>query len=54
MSKRLIDECIRASLEQYFEDLRGTEPAALHAMIRSGEIDHAIVVCAAYHLLTRG
>jgi Fis family transcriptional regulator len=33
MSKRHIDECIRASLEQYFEDLRGTEPTALHAMI---------------------
>jgi ADP-ribose pyrophosphatase len=28
--------------------------AALHAMIRSGEIDHAIVICAAYHLLSRG
>ena len=33
MSKRHIDECIRASLEQYFEDLRGTEPNAVHAMI---------------------
>ena len=35
MSKRHIDECIRASLEQYFEDLRGTEPNAVHAMILS-------------------
>jgi Fis family transcriptional regulator, factor for inversion stimulation protein len=33
MSKKQIDECIRASVEQYFKDLRGTEPARLHAMI---------------------
>ena len=30
MSKRAIDDCIRASVEQYFKDLRGAEPAALH------------------------
>ena len=28
-----IDECIRGALEQYFEDLRGTEPNAVHEMI---------------------
>lgn len=33
MSRKQIDECIRASLEQYFEDLRGTEPHAVHDMI---------------------
>ena len=33
MSKRHIDDCIRASLEQYFKDLRGTEPHSLHDMI---------------------
>jgi Fis family transcriptional regulator, factor for inversion stimulation protein len=33
MSRKRIDECIRASLEQYFEDLRGTEPHAVHEMI---------------------
>ena len=33
MSKKHIDECIRASLEQYFLDLRGTEPHAMHEMI---------------------
>jgi Fis family transcriptional regulator len=33
MSKKHIDECIRASLEQYFEDLRGTEPHEVHDMI---------------------
>jgi Fis family transcriptional regulator len=33
MSKKQIDECIRGALEQYFEDLRGTEPAAVHDMI---------------------
>ena len=33
MSRRQIDECIRAALEQYFEDLRGTEPHAVHELI---------------------
>ena len=33
MSRKQIDECIRASLEQYFKDLRGTEPHAVHDMI---------------------
>ena len=33
MSKKHIDECIRASLEQYFKDLRGAEPHAVHAMV---------------------
>jgi Fis family transcriptional regulator len=28
-----IDECIRSALEQYFEDLRGTEPDGVHQMI---------------------
>ena len=28
-----IDECIRNALEQYFEDLRGTEPDGVHQMI---------------------
>ena len=26
MSKQLIEECVRTSLESYFKDLRGTEP----------------------------
>ena len=29
MSKTAIDDCIRASVEQYFKDLRGAEPGAL-------------------------
>ncbi len=33
MTSKQIDECIRASLAQYFEDLRGTEPHAVHQMI---------------------
>ena len=33
MSRKHIDDCIRTSLEQYFEDLRGTEPHAVHQMI---------------------
>jgi len=33
MSRKKIEECIRASLEQYFRDLRGNEPHSVHAMI---------------------
>ena len=33
MSKKQIDECIRASLEQYFKDLRGAEPQGVHEMV---------------------
>lgn len=33
MSKKSIEECIRDSLEQYFKDLRGTEPHSVHDMI---------------------
>ena len=32
MSKKHIDACVRESLEQYFKDLRGTEPHSLHEM----------------------
>ena len=30
MTKNAIDDCMRASVEQYFKDLRGAEPDALH------------------------
>ena len=33
MSKNHIEECIRASLEEYFKDLRGAEPHSVHAMV---------------------
>jgi Fis family transcriptional regulator len=33
VSKKHIEECIRASLEQYFRDLRGAEPHSVHAMV---------------------
>jgi Fis family transcriptional regulator len=33
MSKKHIEECIRASLDQYFKDLRGAEPHSVHAMV---------------------
>ena len=33
MSKKHIEECVRASLEQYFSDLRGAEPHSIHDMI---------------------
>ena len=35
MSQTQIDRCIRSTLEQYFQDLRGTEPHALHELIIS-------------------
>ena len=33
MSQTQIDRCIRSTLEQYFHDLRGTEPSGVHEMI---------------------
>jgi len=33
MSRKQIDDCIRTTLEQYFKDLRGTEPHGVHEMI---------------------
>lgn len=33
MSKKQIEECIRASLEFYFKDLRGTEPDNMFGMM---------------------
>ena len=35
MSRRQIEECVRDTLERYFEDLRGTDPHAVHEMIMS-------------------
>jgi Fis family transcriptional regulator len=32
MSKKAIDECLRASVEEYFKDLRGAEPNGLHQL----------------------
>ena len=32
-TKRHIEECVRESLESYFKDLRGVEPAAMYEMI---------------------
>ena len=32
MSKKHIDDSIRATLEQYFKDLRGAEPNGLHEL----------------------
>jgi tRNA-dihydrouridine synthase B len=33
VSKKHIDDCIRSSLEQYFKDLHGAEPHAVHDMV---------------------
>ena len=33
MTKRLIDDCIRSTVEQYFADLRGAAPAGLHGLV---------------------
>jgi len=35
MSKKHIEDCIRNSLETYFNDLRGAEPHSVHEMIIS-------------------
>ena len=33
MSKKQIEECIRASLDGYFKDMRGTEPDNMYDMM---------------------
>ena len=33
MSRKRIEDCVRDSLEQYFKDLHGTEPHAVHDMV---------------------
>jgi Fis family transcriptional regulator len=33
MSKKNIEDCVRASLEGYFKDLRGTEPAGVYDLM---------------------
>ena len=33
MSKKNIEECVRETLDQYFKDLRGAEPHAMHDMV---------------------
>jgi hypothetical protein len=33
MSKKLLEESVRTSLEGYFRDLRGTEPGGMHDML---------------------
>lgn len=33
MSKKQIEECVRGSLEGYFQDLRGTEPDGMYDML---------------------
>ena len=35
MSRKNLEDCVRDSLEQYFQDLHGTEPHAVHDMILS-------------------
>lgn len=32
MTRQAIEDCVRHSVEQYFRDLRGVEPAALHEL----------------------
>lgn len=33
MSKQNIEECVRASLESYFQDLDGTDPGGMYDMM---------------------
>ena len=33
MSNKMIEDCVRTSLEGYFKDLRGTEPGGMHDML---------------------
>jgi len=33
MSKKNIEECVRETLDQYFQDLHGAEPHSVHDMV---------------------
>ncbi len=33
MTKKHIEACVRESLEQYFRDLKGSQPHAMHEMV---------------------
>jgi Fis family transcriptional regulator, factor for inversion stimulation protein len=33
MSKKIIEDCVRSSLDAYFRDLDGTEPGGMHEML---------------------
>ncbi|WP_439113700.1 helix-turn-helix domain-containing protein [Hydrogenophaga sp.] len=33
MSKHNLHDCVRASMEDFFQDLNGTDPAGLHDML---------------------
>jgi Fis family transcriptional regulator len=33
MTRQLIEDSVRSTLEQYFDDLRGAEPQAVHDLI---------------------
>ena len=33
MSNKSIEECVRTSLESYFKDMEGLEPAGMHEMM---------------------
>ena len=33
MSKKVLEDCVRGSLETYFRDLGGTEPGGMHDML---------------------
>ena len=33
MTKTIIDDCIRASVEQYFLDMRNAEPSGMHELV---------------------
>ena len=35
MSRRHLEECVRDTLERYFDDLRSTDPNGVHEMIMS-------------------
>jgi Fis family transcriptional regulator len=35
MSKKIIEDCVRTSLEGYLRDLRGTEPDGMYTMMVS-------------------
>ena len=51
MTKKHIDACVRESLEQYFKDLRGAEPAQTLQTFLAGQPMLMSMICAPRSML---
>ena len=48
MTRKLIEDSVRATLEQYFKDLRGADPRGVHDMI-IGAVEKPLLEVVLHH-----